>query len=546
MLFFPVSAALLCCAAENPLARVGIITDTHVTKKIQSCKSLKNALLLFKKHKVDMIVNCGDVAEKYDVQAYKNYRATVRSVYPQDKPKELFSFANHDRIGMSYEKAWPLVKKHLEIEHELYSSHQLAGYIFLTSTQNVKWKPYEKLISDACKSTPDKPVFLVDHVPGCATTSNTQTWGNGTTRRILNKYPQIVHLTGHVHGTFRNELNIWQGEYTTVNAGCTSQSWSGSLIGTVPERRRADEALLLEIYKDKLIFRRFDLVTNKEYKPDTPWLVPLPFDPKTAPYTAAKRKLVKAPEFASGAKITLKPDQKKCNFLELSFPEAKGEIYIYRLTLQRKNKAGQWENFSTQEIFGSFWLEENKRNICRHKISAGFFDTGKDYKLLLEPLNFGKVAGKALSSEFTMPEKAETTVVFESVDPMKELSFKSGLADGKTFRSKDGFYWNNAWNSRLILPDHVWKAPEKTRFRFTIDLEMKQPAWDRQWTIVLRNPKPLENANTRLVTPQGNSGVQRYVIEFSKRKAFFNYYLLIREGRAGAIRFDYVKVEKLK
>ena len=75
-------------------------------------------------------------------------------------------------------------------------------------------------------------------------------------------------------------------------------------------------------------------------------------------------------------------------------------------------------------------------------------------------------------------------------------------------------------------------------------MQMKQSG-ERTWTVVLRNPVPLENANARIATPSGNSGVQRYVIEFAKRKDFHKFYLLIREGAPGEIRFNYVKIERL-
>ena len=116
-------AALLSVAAEKPLVRVGLMTDTHVTPRISSCSSLKKALQIFKANNVDLIVNSGDVADTHKAQAYKNYYDTVRSVYPANKPKELFSFAWHDVINVGnwnngWQKAWPLFKKGLGIEHE--------------------------------------------------------------------------------------------------------------------------------------------------------------------------------------------------------------------------------------------------------------------------------------------------------------------------------------------------------------------------------------------------------------------------------------------
>ena len=63
--------------------------------------------------------------------------------------------------------------------------------------------------------------------------------------------------------------------------------------------------------------------------------------------------------------------------------------------------------------------------------------------------------------------------------------------------------------------------------------------------LVLRNPKPLTNANQRIATPKGDSGLQRYVIEFEKPKDEYDYFFLVREGTPGKIRFEYVQIERL-
>jgi hypothetical protein len=63
--------------------------------------------------------------------------------------------------------------------------------------------------------------------------------------------------------------------------------------------------------------------------------------------------------------------------------------------------------------------------------------------------------------------------------------------------------------------------------------------------MVLRNPNPLKNANNRIMTPSGDSGSLRYIIDFSKVSASYFYYLLVREGGTGKIRFDYVRIERI-
>ena len=61
-----------------------------------------------------------------------------------------------------------------------------------------------------------------------------------------------------------------------------------------------------------------------------------------------------------------------------------------------------------------------------------------------------------------------------------------------------------------------------------------------RWSVI-----PLENAVPHIATPPGDSGVQRYVMEFTKHNAAYTYALLVREGGAGRIRFNRVRIERL-
>ena len=115
-LYLLFSSLVLC--ASGPVLRVGIISDTHVNPKKSSCKVLKEALTLFKNHKVDMVINNGDIADHYYEQGYRHYRDTVNEVFAdvKDKPREIFVYANHDWIDRKNEPfidVFKDVKKHL-------------------------------------------------------------------------------------------------------------------------------------------------------------------------------------------------------------------------------------------------------------------------------------------------------------------------------------------------------------------------------------------------------------------------------------------------
>jgi hypothetical protein len=160
------------------------------------------------------------------------------------------------------------------------------------------------------------------------------------------------------------------------------------------------------------------------------------------------------------------------------------------------------------ETYGGFMKEAKLRKTVSVELSAGFFEPGKQYMVRITPRNFYGKTGKVLEGVFTVPEKAATQVVYESLNPMKDCPFMTHLEKGRKISVKNGFYQHPGGNARLEFPENVWKAPAKTRFRFTVDMQMKQPG-KSSWTVVLRNPQPLENANARIATPKGDSGVQR-------------------------------------
>ena len=546
ILFAVMSLAFTISAAE-PVLKVGIISDTHVKKNESSCNILAEAFKLFKSHNVDVIVNAGDIADVHNEQAYKNYCNTVKKIYPSKKPQEIFAFAWHDRIKRNLdpqEKVFADIKKHLKITHKMYDKFNIKGCTFLVFPQEVDFKRYDETIALAVKENPDKPIFVIDHVPAFNTVYNSMTWGNRERRNILDKYPQVVHLSGHVHGTLTNELNIWQGNFTAVNAGCLN-TWAGALIGNTPASMKSDMAMIMEVYPEKIVFRRFFSVTKTEYQPDTPWIVPLPFDKNNAPYNFERRKNASsAPEFAEKAELKAKVTEK--NVL-LSFPQALHQdgVFNYKITLKVK-KDGKWVQFARKDIMGNFMHEGKKRTRAASvPLSIGYFDVGKSYRAEVVPVHFFGREGKALAVEFEVKSKPAATVVYETSNPMKDCPYFSGIEGGEPMKlADDGFYNNDSFNTRLLFPDHIWDGKKGMKFRFTVDMYMKQSDL-RGWTLVLRNPTPLVNANARIQTPAGDNGVSRYVIEFVKQGDAYKYYLLVREGEVGKIRFDYIKLERL-
>lgn len=535
--------------AAEPILKVGLMSDTHIKARKSSCVILKEALKLFRSHKVDMIVNAGDICEVHAKAAYINYRNTVKEVFSStdNKPLEVFAFAWHDRVRRTSEPqeiVFNDVKKYLEFNHQMYDIFNLKGYTFLLFPQGMDFQKYEATIAKACQENPKKPVFVIDHIPPFNTVYNSLTWGEKRRRTILDKYPQVVHLSGHVHGTLTNELNIWQENFTAVNLGSLA-TWNGALIGNSPRSNSSDTVMIMEIYPEKLIFKRFFALSKKEYKSNERWIVPIPFNKSLAPYNFNYRKAkAVAPEFSSNAKLNAKIE---LDSIKLTFPHAlhKDGVFSYKIVLFRKEN-NKWVKFSRKDIMGNFMVERKElEKVVNHNLSYGYFEKDKNYLIKVTPVGFFGQEGKALTTTFNMTSQQKSKVVFESKNPMNDCKFFSNLAGGKSLtQTKDGFYDHNVFNARLIFPKNIWTGKKGTQFRLTIDMHTKQSP-TKSWTLVMRNPKPQCNANYRIQTPPGDSGNFRYIIDFKKQGDDFQYYLLIREGLSGKIRFNYVKIEQL-
>ena len=231
----------------------------------------------------------------------------------------------------------------------------------------------------------------------------------------------------------------------------------------------------------------------------------------------------------------------------IEIPSAAPALHYYMVAVEKKNAAGKWELVCTKKISGDYWQHPPRRTpILKRYLSGGYFDEGREHRITATPFNFYGKKGKALQTIWKVPAKVKSKVLFESKDPMKELSFKSGLVDGEPLKQEKGFYLHNVHNARLEMPGHIWNnIPVGAHLRFTADIHTIQKGdLYRQWTILLRNPVPVVNANYRIYTFSGEC-VNRYVIDFRMQNAAYKYYLLIREGEAGKLRFNYIKLEQL-
>lgn len=549
--FIAASAAFVALKArgdEKPLWTAGIVTDTHVKRTRESCDRVRLACELFAERNVDLVVNCGDIADRHYPEAYPILRELTDAAFPSKPPRKIWVYANHDRMDRVQEpwrKVYEDVRRLLGGEHGLFDVVEMRGYplVVLPQYADEDVPQVEKMLRGVCADPKyaGKPVLLFDHVPPRFTTDSSATWGSAVRRELYSKFPRLVHVCGHAHSSLRSELNVWQGEFTVVGMGCLS-TWGGHAVGLPPPRKQNYGAVVLEVFADRLVFRRFDVRTRMEYMPEAPWTIPLPFDPATAPYRRDRAAAAEPlPQFPAGAALSLKADAPFTS-LAMTFPRAEGAHGTYLYKVQVFSPDG--ERLSRCDMFGQFHLPEGERaaTVVR-MLSAAHFDPGRKYAVRVTPCNcFGR-GGRPLEAEFVAPEAGGGfKTVFESANPMEECPFLPGLSGGERIKARDGWYELGPEDCcRLEFPDGIWKG--RGRFRFTVDMETEQKT-ERTFTVVLRNPVPLKNANGRVATPCGDSGKMRYVIEIDKDEPDFFYYLLVRESDGGRVRFSRVRIER--
>ena len=560
-----VVVSCLAHAAEEPVLRVGLMTDTHVMTTKASCERVKQAFELFKREGAEMIVHLGDLGQLHYEEGYRFYRETVDEAFPDrtKRPALLYVYANHELYnpkGGTYKHldSFKDMKERVVIGNELFDERTVKGFTFLTFPQSLELiggiKAYEEKIAAACAAHPGKPIFVLDHEPAWDTVYGSCAEGSSARRRVLNKYPQVIMLSGHVHNSNHNELCIWQGEFTAVDAGCL-QRWHGSTIGTKLFGKQGYDVLVMEVRPSRVVFRRFDVRDGSEYHADDPWTVPLPFRPETAPYARERRaQKERSAKFAKDARIDVKTDAVPFKAVTLAFPAADRDedVLTYRVDIGRRLPGGKWEDFARGDAFSEFYLRPSDRT---GRITAtwgtGYFESGRDYRFKVTPVGFFGAKGAPIVGTWRAPEASRAELVWESKDPMRECPLRYGSAKSaeeaalrEVLPLRKGWYVKEkSGNTFVHLPEHVWDGAPGTRFRLIAEMELHQKGSEGCW-LELRSAAG-GGAITFGTTPPGTSGLVRYVLEYEKRKDSPHYALRFAGGERFAVRLRYLRIERV-
>jgi hypothetical protein len=280
----------------------------------------------------------------------------------------------------------------------------------------------------------------------------------------------------------------------------------------------------MEVYKDYVLFRRYpNVFTPEEFEADNPWRVDLPYSKESARYTPQKQAANEKPAaFPKDAKLSLKVIGNPMKALSVSFPAAMEAPNRYKIEAFVKDKIGKRVRVLRRDVLGDYDVLESMRpKTVSLEISALYFDPCVEYEFNVTPCGFFDAEGTKLSATVAMPRKFADMggrKIYEVKGASEQLPVLAGWNGVKPISTCDsnGVYRCNGGIVRLHLPDSLWNVPKGTKFRCELDFRIVG-AEKKSFHVGLACPRPLRYLG-RALTPPGDTGDVRSVIEFSKEQ----------------------------
>lgn len=332
----------------RPNLRFGVVSDVHigVSGPLNTAQRLEKALRWFDAQGVDAVMVPGDIAHSGKISELEVFANVWQAVFPDDRGADgrpvvkLFVTGNHDLEAwwVKGDNAWRTahVFNHGDnpacvwerLFHEpwqLVWKREVKGYTFVGAqwpTKNAKPPIADWFRTHADELRGAKPFFYVQHAHPKGTCGDGKiSYDDGTATRVLAPFPNAVAITGHSHQTLTDESSIWQGAFTSVNAGClrsgANDRWHAgydSIFPSYSAKRTLNRmipldsleggcGLLVDVFDDHLLFQRRSFAHDLPLGDD--WCVALPaaaggaFDPKRQKTESA------GPAFAQDAHLAV-------------------------------------------------------------------------------------------------------------------------------------------------------------------------------------------------------------------------------------------------
>ncbi len=407
------------------LFRAGIFSDVQAIASTHNAEifNFGLALDLFLAQGVDLLLNAGDFAEGADPKTFELYWKLIEERFGRDGVAHFACEGNHECTllpkgeGLQGSSVWRQICEGYRRGTENPYVQEYRGLPFVAFSTGDGWHYREEdllkldaVLSGLEEKHPGKPVFLVTHfAPADTVVGSDDPAASRGLRKVLDRHPQTVSFSGHMHIPLEDERNLWQGAFTAVATGtlaygCFPYSLFNCCGIILPFARECIQGMVMDVFSDRLQIRRYNVLSGKELSPECRWSIPLPHWPEHPVFTDERGVSRTAPEFPGNALLLTRYDY---GYVFLLFPRPdRGDIaQFYDVEIAERYPDGTFAEPSMIRFAGDFYrLEEHRHDLQELRLPGKGMKPGTDYRIRVYPVEcFGK-RGKPLEIlEHTWP-----------------------------------------------------------------------------------------------------------------------------------------------
>ncbi|MBQ9501466.1 MAG: metallophosphoesterase [Lentisphaeria bacterium] len=401
--------------AEKPVLKLGVLGDVQglPARHDWGMNNFSRALDILKEKGVDVLLSLGDIAEGGDPDTYALYWEMIEERFGKGGIRHFACEGNHD-LGNGHRPDFSAIFRQvcagLRRPDKFICHEKISGYDFIAASETAcgvySHEVCAELAGKLASLPREKPVFVLTHYPPYGTMAGSfdDKAGIRPLREVLDRFPQVISLSGHTHWPLEDERCIWQGRFTAVTAsslsyGCMNERCFNSVGGIIPFAREAVQLLYMELFPDRLEIERVQVLDRSPA--GERWRVRLPYRPEEAFYTDARPGSGSAPRFPAGARLLTRYDY---GYMYLAFERTEEGVpaLYYDVELVPLFPGGMPE---THRYVGDFY----RLKACRGpriflRLPGRGMRAGADYRIRVYPVSaFGVRGGPLEIVEHTWP-----------------------------------------------------------------------------------------------------------------------------------------------
>ncbi len=201
----------------------GDLTEETWRKQNENYNATHNGDIQMLKSTLDTALNLDKTAVFYCLGNHDTDPSELGSEYMSKMPKLFFTTLGQDYFAFDSQYSMPdKGLRHLELNGYHFFAVQPDNYWNLHgySEETLQWLDVK--LSEVTAKSPNQYVFVTAHPPiyGTVFGSYASDWADVDIVEVLEKYPQVIYFSGHIHNVLQDEMQISQnGKFTAVDCG---------------------------------------------------------------------------------------------------------------------------------------------------------------------------------------------------------------------------------------------------------------------------------------------------------------------------------------